>query len=37
MYGEEILCGISKTARESPHNISYLYIETYDLYTIYTI
>ena len=27
MYGEDILCGISKVPFEIPHKISYTYIE----------
>ena len=32
MYGQDILCGISKGTFEIPHNISYPYIERYDFY-----
>ena len=33
MYGQDILCGISKGTFEIPHKISYPYIERYDFYT----
>ena len=33
MYGQDILCGISKVTFEIPHKISYPYIERYDFYT----
>ena len=33
MYGQDILCGISKVPFEIPHKISYPYIERYDFYT----
>ena len=34
MYGQDILCGISKVLFEIPHKISYPYIERYDFYAI---
>ena len=34
MYGQDILCGISKAPFEIPHKISYLYIERYDFIEI---
>ena len=34
MYGQDILCGISKVPFEIPHKISYPYIARYDLYAI---
>ena len=34
MYGQDILCGISKGTFEIPHKISYPYIERYDFYTM---
>ena len=30
MYGQDILCGISKGTFEIPHKISYPYIERHD-------
>ena len=33
MYGQDILCGISKVPFEIPHKISYPYIERYVFYT----
>ena len=33
MYGQDILCGISKVPFEIPHKISYPYIERYEFYT----
>ena len=33
MYGQDILCGISKGAFEIPYKISYPYIERYDFFT----
>ena len=33
MYGQDILCGISKVPFEIPHRISYPYIERYVFYT----
>ena len=35
MYGQDILCGISKVPFEIPHKISYPYIERYDFYTTF--
>ena len=32
MYGQDILCGISKVPFEIPHKISYRYIEIYVFY-----
>ena len=32
MYGQDILCGISKGTFEIPHKISYTYIERHDFY-----
>ena len=34
MYGQDILCGISKVPFEIPLKISYPYIERYDFYAI---
>ena len=34
MYGQDILCGISKVPFEIPHKITYPYIERYDFYTM---
>ena len=31
MYGQDILCGISKGTFEIPHKIPYPYIETYNV------
>ena len=33
MYGQDILCGISKGTFEIPHKISYPYIGRFDFYT----
>ena len=33
MYGQDILCGISKGTFEIPHKISYPYMERYDFYS----
>ena len=33
MYGEDILCGISKGTFEIPYKIYHPYIERYDFYT----
>ena len=33
MYGQDILCEISKVPFEIPHKISYPYIERYDFNT----
>ena len=33
MYGQDILCGISKVPFEIPHKIAYPYIERYAFYT----
>ena len=33
MYGQDILCGISKDAFEILHKIAYPYIEKYAFYT----
>ena len=33
MYGQNIMCGISKAPFEIRHKISYPYIEKYDFYT----
>ena len=33
MYGQDILCGISKGTFEIPHKISYPYIERHDFQT----
>ena len=32
MYGQDILCGISKVPFEIPHKISYPHIERYDFW-----
>ena len=32
MYGQDILCGISKVPFEIPDKISYPYIKRYDFY-----
>ena len=37
MYGEDILCEISKGAFEIPHKIPYPYIKGYDFYTMLKI
>ena len=37
MYGQDILHGISEGTFEIPHNISYPYIERYDLYSVLKI
>ena len=34
MYEKDILCVISKGTSETPHKISYSYIERYDFYTM---
>ena len=34
MYGQDILCGISKVTFEIPHKISYPYTERYDFDTL---
>ena len=36
MYGQDILCGISKVPFEIPQKMSYPYIEKYDFYTTST-
>ena len=33
MYGQDIVCGISKVPFEIPRKISYQYIERYDFHT----
>ena len=33
MYGQDILCGISKVPFEIPNKVSYPYIERYDFFT----
>ena len=37
MYGQDILCRISKGKFEIPHKIPYPYIEKYDFYTNFNL
>ena len=37
MYGQDILCGISKGTFDIPHKIPYQYIEIHDFYTMLEI